>query len=90
MNHPDHPDYDPCKMSDPLSTCCGDPPLGIVEHRICSGCRDHAVFEDNQPEQVTSIREFVAIFRFHYRGARKYQRRLSAARTAWLLAKSHL
>jgi len=46
MNHPDHPDYDPCKMADPLSTCCGSPPLGEVEMGLCSGCRDHCVFED--------------------------------------------
>lgn len=30
----------------PLSTCCGEPPLGgMLEHGICSYCREHAEFE---------------------------------------------
>jgi hypothetical protein len=47
-------------MNEPLSTCCGAPPIGethFVKGKptgdvvgICNDCRDHAIFEDASPD----------------------------------------
>lgn len=44
-------------MNEPLSTCCGSPPIGEIHSvppdtvGICSSCHDHCCFEDAEPEE---------------------------------------
>lgn len=40
---------------EPLSTCCGEPPLGEIEHGICRGCRDHCEFDGTNSEIIRGI-----------------------------------
>ena len=40
---------------DPLSTCCGEPPLGEIEHGICRGCRDHCQFDGTNNQLKNNV-----------------------------------
>ncbi len=42
-------------MNNPLSNCCGSPPLGDIEHGMCSDCRDHAEFEEGSPTESEEL-----------------------------------